>query len=180
MDNYLLCLINGLPHPSWLEKIVLILDAGGHFEIMLGVAFLMGFLGFVKKDRRILWGAFLLVLTLVSTSFLVFIIKHWVHRPRPFITNTGLQVLGAASGGSFPSGHAALYGTLGSFMIFYFKKWKTVWAGLIFLGGLARIYQGVHYPTDVLAGWGVAFLVVGCILKLHRTFFVSFFKTHEL
>ncbi len=172
--------MNGLPHPSWLEKIVLVLDAVGHFKIMLGIAFLIGLFGFMKKDRRILWGALLLVFALVAVSFLVFILKHWVHRPRPFLTNKGLQVLGAASGGSFPSGHAALYGTLGAFMIFYFKKWRSVWMGLILLGGLARIYQGVHYPTDVLAGWGMAFVVVGFILRLYKVFLVSFFKTDEL
>ena len=64
---------------------------------------------------------------------------------------------------SFPSGHsmmsAVVYGTLGSLLSslvtrrrlkFYFLAIAAIAAILV---GLSRIYLGVHYPTDVLAGW---------------------------
>ena len=93
-------------------------------------------------------------------SILIVSLKYIYQRQRPSITH-----LVHASGYSFPSGHS-----LGTFMILGAiaivlaqrlakKESKIVVYGitglLIFLVGLSRIYVGVHYPTDVLAGFGV-------------------------
>lgn len=84
-----------------------------------------------------------------------------------------------AGGYSFPSGHS-----MGTFMIFgssiillqyYMPKsiWKLLCQGtlglLIFLIGLSRIYLGVHFPTDVLAG----FILAYGILNLTAYIFLS-------
>ena len=180
MDNFLLLVINGLPHPLWLEKAVLLLDAAGRIKPMVAAVFFLVVLGVLKKNQRFLLGAFLLALTLVASSFLAFVLKDLIHRPRPFLVKNGLHVLGMARGGSFPSGHATLYAALGAFMIFYFNKFKTFWAGVIFLGGLSRVYQGVHYPSDILAGWALGFFISWLILKLHKSFFISFLKMDGL
>jgi undecaprenyl-diphosphatase len=74
-------------------------------------------------------------------------------RPAPFF---GLH---APESYSFPSGHAlyavCLYGCLASL-----APWRRVviWMGaglMIFMIGTSRIYLGVHYPSDVLAGWSL-------------------------
>jgi membrane-associated phospholipid phosphatase len=81
-------------------------------------------------------------------------------------TRPPLPWLGPASGYSFPSGHSlvslALYGTL-AYLLFQNIKNRTwrirITVLLILLPlliGISRIYLGMHYPSDVLAGWVLA------------------------
>lgn len=102
------------------------------------------------------------------SSILIVSLKYIYQRQRPSITH-----LVHASGYSFPSGHS-----LGTFMILGAiaivlaqrlakKEFKIAVYGitglLIFLVGLSRIYVGVHYPTDVLAGFTLAFGLLNAI-----------------
>lgn len=104
----------------------------------------------------------------VLASTMIMSLKYIYQRPRPSITH-----LVHASGYSFPSGHS-----LGTFMILGAiaivlaqrlekKESKIVVYAitglLIFLVGLSRIYVGVHYPTDVLAGFTLAFGLLNAI-----------------
>lgn len=63
---------------------------------------------------------------------------------------------------SFPSGHAMGSMTLGAVAVLL--AWRTRWrwavvavaAAFVLLVGLSRVYLGVHYPSDILAGWAAA------------------------
>jgi undecaprenyl-diphosphatase len=65
---------------------------------------------------------------------------------------------------SFPSGHAMVSSAL--IVCVLLLVWQTKWRipatigglFLIFMIGLSRLYMGVHYPTDVIAGWSVGIL----------------------
>lgn len=79
-------------------------------------------------------------------------------------------------GFSFPSGHSMgsfiLYGSLAYLCIHLFKRAALKWLSVIVMGiiifliGLSRIYLGVHYPTDVVAGFaaGAVWLTVMIVL----------------
>lgn len=105
------------------------------------------------------------------TAVLIVLLKALYQRPRP------LGELTEAPGFSFPSGHAfssvVVYGLLGyvAWRCWSRRRWQRVLivivVMLLVLGtGYARVYLGVHYPSDVLGGWacGLAVLAGGIAL----------------
>lgn len=130
-----------------------------------------------KKTRKI--GAMSAVALLGSLVINNHIIKNLVQRPRPFVTFTDIQILiPTPSEFSFPSGHtSSSFAAAAVFYRFLPKKLgvpSVVLAGLI---GFSRLYVGVHYPTDVLAGvimgillsYMAEFLVNSCVKKLKKS-----------
>lgn len=89
-------------------------------------------------------------------------------------------MLVSAGGYSFPSGHAMMAAAVYGLLIW--AVWRTAWpfcrkAGVtavllvwIALIGLSRIYLGVHYPSDVLAGFGGGMAVLAISLLAFRFF----------
>jgi undecaprenyl-diphosphatase len=111
-------------------------------------------IGLLFTDRKP--AAWRLVLTMLCTYLVVdVVLKAVFGRPRPYELLTGLQLLlDRPTTSSFPSTHAALgvAGALAGTRLFPAAGW-ILWP-LGFLIGLSRIYAGVHWPSDVLAGFG--------------------------
>lgn len=107
---------------------------------------------------------YLIIVTIISTVF-NFLTKNIVLRNRP----DHLRLI-EETGYSFPSGHAmgsiAFYG----FIIFllskskinkYLKIFLSIIIGLtIFLIGISRIYVGVHYPSDIIGGFLLGYIIL--------------------
>jgi membrane-associated phospholipid phosphatase len=95
-------------------------------------------------------------------------LKLFIHGPRPYWIDTHVNAMAAESSFGPPSGHAqtavVYWGTLAAGIA---RRWAWALAMFIMLMvGLSRIYLGVHFPTDVLAGWVVGGLLLFTLLKL--------------
>jgi undecaprenyl-diphosphatase len=144
--------------PSWLELAARdITSLGGYPVLILVTLAAIGFLLIVGKR-----GAALLVLVSIGGGTLLSSgLKELFDRPRPDLVPHAVQVYTL----SFPSGHATLsavtYLTLGALLarVQPERRVKAYLLGvavlLALLIGASRVYLGVHWPTDVLAGWCV-------------------------
>ena len=108
---------------------------------------------------RARWKGIAVVLGAVALSTavdgLVRIIKPVFNRLRPFNSELPFEVIfrGDPQGGlSFPSGHAADGFFIAVFIGLYFPRWRWYFIFLATLTAFSRVYCGVHYPIDIIAG----------------------------
>ncbi|MEI7735493.1 MAG: phosphatase PAP2 family protein [Ferruginibacter sp.] len=103
----------------------------------------------LQKDALYMGGAFIVSSIITQTT------KRIVNRQRPFETYAFIVKRDDESGGlSFPSGHTSAAFCTATSVALRYRKWYFVVPSYVFAfsTGWARMYQGVHYPTDVLAG----------------------------
>lgn len=161
-------------------------------DVMIGLSFLGGnyFLGLAiittiillwKKHRK---DAIMFGFIFLSGVGLNLILKEIFQRPRPE------ESLIVESLYSFPSGHAmnsfVFYAALTYFVFWHMKNRKLGWilsigAGvLIFAIGISRIYLGVHYASDVIAGFFAGLCWMGVVILLEKTLlFFRLFRVYE-
>lgn len=151
-------------------------------EAFLGFAIILTIIFLFKKYKR---DAFIFTFILLFGLGLNFSLKYFFQRPRPNLFPLVLE-----TSYSFPSGHAMnsfIFYTCLSFFIFrkmQSRKIKIALIGistlLIILIGISRIYLGVHYPSDVLAGYTAGLFWFVLVLLFERTLiFFRLFKEYE-
>ena len=119
-------------------------------------------------DKR--HGYYLMTVGFIGTMANQFM-KLWFRIPRPWVLDENFTILEqareAASGYSFPSGHSQSgVGTFGAVAATAKTKWvKWVCIAICVLVPLSRMYIGVHTPSDVLVGAGMALILVGLLKK---------------
>lgn len=156
--------------PRWVFEVVRDVTALGSFTVL-------GLLVAGVVLHLLLTGAYrtgvLVATSVLGGTILSQGLKSLFDRPRPDLERA-IDVFTS----SFPSGHATIsavvYLTIGAILAERADKWPArvfYMIGAIFLTiliGLSRIYFGVHYPTDVLAGWslGAAWALI-CVIVAH-------------
>jgi undecaprenyl-diphosphatase len=116
-------------------------------------------------ERGLKMGIFLsLIYGFVSASQLA--IKHLTERPRPFLEHDAIVRVACPTDFSFPSGHAATAFMMAVILSTQFPRYKYAFYFLACLVGFSRIYLGVHYSSDVIAGAIIGYAVTKLLISL--------------
>jgi len=152
--------------PAWLQEAARDVTSLGSIIVLAIITLAAAGYLFLARKHVAAW---LMLVAVFGGIALIDLLKAAFARPRPDFVFHAARVFTA----SFPSGHASLsaitYLTMGVILA---RTQSSVTIGLYFIAvaafltvliGVSRIYLGVHYPTDVLAGWciGIAW-ATGC------------------
>lgn len=149
---------------KWLDMFML-----GSTQLGNGIfAFILALLFYLKIDKLL---AYEVVLGTLTLWLIVELLKAMIRRKRPFKRLDEIRIVGSrARGHSFPSGHTsqAFFMATLLFQHFHFGFFSGLALyALALLVGITRLYLGMHYPRDVLAGsiLGTAWGLVGAIVN---------------
>lgn len=155
-------------HTRLLDRVMVGITFFGEPYVLLGLCLVLGIWLLRRRQRS---EATTLAIASLGAIGLNFVLKDLFARARPTLWQRVVDV----GFYSFPSGHAMIslvvYGTIGYLLATRFKRWSVLIISLtillIVVIGLSRLYLGVHWPTDVIAGYAAGLVwLVACILSL--------------
>lgn len=153
--------------PNITKFFVVITELGDYIGVFMAVIIILIYNHKHNTKRNIS-----LILILVFCSLYVLITKNVFQRPRPDI----LQLIDI-DGFSFPSGHSTFSMAIYGYLIYLVNKDNNCWFKyivtallviLIICIGLSRIYLGVHYFSDVLAGFISGLIILNLVLVMEK------------
>ena len=156
-----LYMLEALRNPL-MDKFMLLVTRFGEETAFLAAALIVFWCVDKKK------GYYLMSVGFIGTMLNQFL-KLMFAVPRPWVLDPEFTIVEAAreaaTGYSFPSGHStSAVGTFGALAVTAEKPWlRRLWITIAVLVPLSRMYLGVHTPSDVLVGSGMALVLVGML-----------------
>ena len=139
---------------------------------------------FRENKRKALIVLGLVVLTAAVSDILASqVLKKIFARPRPcnpeFFVEGGRFLLGMRGSFSFPSSHSANMFSIATLLFCFYRKWKygVYFYSFAALIAYTRVYNGMHYPSDVLGGAAVGCLVGWGVYAGFMFIKINHFKT---
>lgn len=129
-------------------------NSGLFYVIVIGAIYWM-------FDKRL---GMRMLFALIIVGLLTLLFKDLLARPRPYqIVDSGIIPLVLESSFGIPSGHASTSLVTWGYFAFCMKRRPITIAVVIYVAlmGLSRLYLGVHFPQDVIAGWLLGGVVLG-------------------
>jgi undecaprenyl-diphosphatase len=160
-DEQVMLLIRDYSQP-WLDFIMGVITHAGDPVVLITVSLILAGFFLTRYQRRSEGLALLLAVALGYALSTVF--KIYFHRARPDLW----EIVARPQSYSFPSGHAMVsmivYGISAYLLEAAFPRYRWIFriaaAALILLIGASRLYLGVHWPSDVLAGYALGLIIV--------------------
>lgn len=158
-----------------LDTIFLFFTTIGNVEYILPITLVL--IAYLLYTKQRLY-ALIVLFGMGGAAAANIILKLLFHRDRP----TFWQSLITETGYSFPSGHAMLSAALILCIIAIVWRTKYRWLAIIvgavvvIMIGLSRLYLGVHYPTDIIAGWSASAVWVAIVVVLSKGVSYEFHK----
>ena len=156
-------------HSPLLETIGRVGNRLGDAATLILISLVILGVGYLLKHQRLMLAGLQTLLAHGIAGIVTQIIKHLLGRPRPRMMHQDPFQFGPSLQGgldAFPSGHASATFAIATVLANYFPRSKVLWYGAAWFVALCRIARGSHYPTDVLAGALLGYLV-GFLLIHH-------------
>lgn len=160
LDQQLFLFINHLPHTPLSDALALTISGIGKGGLLF---LLLGLLLFVREERKDHSFIYSIAGTLTTSWLLVEgLLKPFIAKSRPFLFGNGesaIVVDTITTGFSFPSSHATFAWALAVVLARKEPRWRWGLYTVASLVSLSRVYLGVHFPIDAVAGafigWGI-------------------------
>lgn len=155
-------------NPSFDSTFIFITNTAA--AIAFGVPGIMIINGLVKKNRLLWRNGLTIIVTVATSAILANILKYTFNLPRPYELYPYIEKLSVGGSPTFPSGHTADAFAFAVAAALIFRKWFIVipcllWAGLV---GYSRLCLGVHFPSDVLAGFLIGTACAGVFYRMDK------------
>jgi undecaprenyl-diphosphatase len=169
IDIYLFNKINGLAGKSICLDSTAIFFAR-YFEYVLIIVLLL----FLVKEFKKYWPMVVQAFSaaILSRFVITNIIRWLLPRPRPFVAlHLNSLFYQNPAEPSFPSGHAAFYFAIATVVYLYNKRVGISFLIAAFLISIARVFSGIHWPSDILAGAAIGIFSGWLINIIYSKFF---------
>lgn len=171
LDRELFLAVNHLPHPIFFDSLAKLLSGVGTGGF---IWFVVAIFLFIIEERRDHW--FFAPLAVAGSLSLLITnsLKFLVARPRPDAQIGAIIAGGVLNDYAFPSAHATAAWALATVLSGLLPHRKKMFILLAVLISFSRVYLGEHYPSDVLAGGILGWLIGQFSFKL-----TSKFRVHK-
>lgn len=160
LDIYIFYIINLSLQNPFFNFLMPLITTIGSYVIWIVICVILAIFG-GEKGRNV---AIILFIAIIFGHIISEVLKYIILRPRPYEVLQGVHQMAFVDNESFPSGHATSI-FIGCVILGKKYGYMILFLILAFIVSFSRIYLGVHYPSDVIAG---ALLGVGIsLIVLH-------------